>query len=146
MELESRIDTRKYFRQEFIAGKTEYTTHIVMFEARIRFASTFAFDFDRDHFVKGRRFQPVSRRQMASPFLDIFEGILNALEFCGTCCFNYKIVEGVPKIFELNPRFGGSLAGDINSYLDAYIGVLAERRSRLRRPAEGTAGASASLW
>jgi hypothetical protein len=133
-QLESRIDTRKYFRQEYVAGRTEYTTHIVAFDGRVRFASTFEFNFDCDRFVKGQWFQPKSKRQVDSPFLDIFQNILNALEFSGTCCFNYKIIQGVPKIFELNPRFGGSLVGDINSYLDAYIGIVAERRSRLCRP------------
>jgi hypothetical protein len=41
------------------------------------------------------------------------------LNFQGLCCFNYKLVDGQPVIFELNPRFGGSLPRDINRMLFA---------------------------
>jgi hypothetical protein len=58
-------------------------------------------------------------------YLDLFSEILARLEFEGTACFDYKIVNGKPVIFEINPRFGGSLCSDITGYLDAYVGSLA---------------------
>ncbi|MNC96669.1 hypothetical protein D3C83_141030 [compost metagenome] len=51
------------------------------------------------------------------PFLDSFCEILTLLKFEGLCCFNYKIKDSRPLIFEINPRFGGSLC----SYFYPFI-------------------------
>jgi hypothetical protein len=45
----------------------------------------------------------------------------------GTCCIDYKIDNGLPKLFEINPRYGASLTGDINRYLKAYLRSLGVR-------------------
>jgi predicted ATP-grasp superfamily ATP-dependent carboligase len=50
---------------------------------------------------------------------------LQAFDYSGTSCFNYKIADGRPKLFEINPRPGGSLRLDLNAYLDAYLAALA---------------------
>ena len=47
------------------------------------------------------------------------------LDYTGTCCINYKLADGVPMLFEINPRFGATLCADINPYLDAYLASLA---------------------
>ncbi len=54
-------------------------------------------------------------------FLDVFADILQIAGFTdGTCCVDYKVVDGIPKIFEVNPRFGWSLLYDLGNYLRAY--------------------------
>lgn len=55
----------------------------------------------------------------------LFNQKMIALGFEGTCCFNYKWEAGALRIFELNPRFGGSLAGDVNAYVAAHLEALA---------------------
>ena len=37
--------------------------------------------------------------------------------FEGLCCVNYKYRDGIPKILEINPRMGGSLARFFFSFL-----------------------------
>jgi predicted ATP-grasp superfamily ATP-dependent carboligase len=59
-----------------------------------------------------------------SPYPDLFAQILTRLDYEGTACFNYKIANGQPMIFEINPRFGGSLTQDVTAYADAYIAAL----------------------
>lgn len=49
---------------------------------------------------------------------------LEALEFEGTACVDYRVVSGQPVLFEINPRFGGSLCTDVTSCLDAHITAL----------------------
>ena len=46
------------------------------------------------------------------------------LGYEGTCCFNYKLVDGAPVILELNPRFGGSLVGDVAIYVAAHLEAI----------------------
>lgn len=40
---------------------------------------------------------------------EVFRKIFELTKFSGPACINFKIVEGKPVIFEINPRFGGSL-------------------------------------
>ena len=50
--------------------------------------------------------------------LATFSSILTAIGYEGLCCFDYKIANGKPKIFEINPRFGGSLGNYLFSFLN----------------------------
>jgi hypothetical protein len=130
-QFESSIDRRLYFKQRYVPGRSEFTTHILACEGEIRFAGAFEFGFDRDYFVKGKHYAAVSRRMAAVCHLDLFRDILRGLGYSGTCCFNYKEESGRPLVFEMNPRFGASLCYMINPYLDAYLSVLAELNTAL---------------
>jgi len=139
-QFESGIPNEEYFKQEYVGGRTEYTTHLLAVKGESTFDSTMEFVFDRDAYVRGVRCEPAETRKVETPFVDVFQAILKALNYSGTACFNYKIADGVPKIFELNARAGGSLRLDLNAYVDAYIAALEARHSfaslwvhRLRR-------------
>jgi hypothetical protein len=130
---EAGIVAEEYFKQEYVGGRTEYTTHFLAVEGRSTWDSTVEFTFDRDAYVRGVRCEPVETRKIETPFADVFHRILKALNYTGTACFNYKILDGTPKIFELNPRAGGSLRLDLNPYLDAYLAALKARHTFTRR-------------
>jgi carbamoylphosphate synthase large subunit len=136
---EARIVAAEYFRQEYVGGRTEYTSHFLAVDGRPTFDTTLEFTFDHDHFVRGLRWEAASSRKIDTPFADLFGAILKALSYTGTGCFNYKIESGRPKIFELNPRAGGSLRLDLDAYLDAYLAALAEYRTPLSRRARNMA-------
>jgi hypothetical protein len=91
---------------------------------RVAYHSTFRYTFDTPHFVKGLRWKPPPPEMCECPCPVQLAPILGEADYTGTSCFNYKMVAGEPKIFEINPRFGQSLAHDINNYLDAYIAVM----------------------
>jgi carbamoylphosphate synthase large subunit len=42
------------------------------------------------------------------------------------------VVDGRPVVFEINPRFGGSLSLDVTAYLDAYLASLKRPSMRLQ--------------
>ncbi len=88
------------------------------------FDTTVEFAFDSDHYVRGVQNDPISIGKIETPFRDVFAAVLQALDYSGTSCFNYKIADGKPKLFEINPRAGGSLRLDLNAYLDACIAAL----------------------
>ncbi len=105
-----------YFRQEYIAGKTEYTAHVLFKQGRVACATTVAFEFENDVFIKGR--EPDRERAVCEcAWLDLFGRILASIGFEGLCCFNYKICNGQPLIFEINPRFGASLGPMFASFV-----------------------------
>ena len=114
--LEKLVKRDDYFIQPFVTGDTEYTDHI-FYDEGILYSCTIRFQMNEDFYVRGVKMQPYKNVQIEivpSLYSDVFEEILSKLGYTGLCCFNYKIVEDRPIIFELNPRFGGSLPRDIN--------------------------------
>ena len=63
--------------------------------------------------------------QRGSRHQDLFGDILGKLDYEGAACFNYKLADDAPRIFEINPRFGGSLVMDVTAFVDAYRAALA---------------------
>jgi carbamoylphosphate synthase large subunit len=119
------FESGEYFRQEYIEGQDEYTTHIIIYDKKIVFRRTLQFTFAENYFVKGKSFKETKRKVVDhSHFNDLLEKILNKLEYQGICCFNYKILDGTLKIFEVNPRYGGSMTRFINEAVIAYKKTL----------------------
>ena len=112
-----------YFKQEYIQGEDEYTTHFIFDNNKIVYGFTLHFKFPDEVFIKGLQspsFKTAQINPVETLFKDLFEQILIQVNFNGVGCFNYKIVDGIPKIFELNPRVGGSLPLDLENFIDAY--------------------------
>jgi carbamoylphosphate synthase large subunit len=124
---EGGIDASEYYKQRYVGGRNEYTTHVLAKDGRILFDATVAFTFDQDLFVRGVKFESRAIDRIATPFMDVFAAVIDALGYSGTCCFNYKIDAGKPLIFEVNPRIGGSLRLDLNPFMEAYLAALAGR-------------------
>jgi hypothetical protein len=102
-------NSNDYFRQKFISGKSEYSTYILFDKQRIIRSITLKHLFEKDGSINGRDHQ-YGTKMLSSPYLDIFTAILNTIGYEGLCCFDYKVVDNRPCIFEINPRFGGNLS------------------------------------
>lgn len=108
-----------YFRQALVPGNREYATHIVFDRGRIRYALTVEYLFSGDIYVKGRDRSTWAAAIPNPGCMGVFATILRTLEFQGLCCVNYKLVDGIPSIFEINPRFGHSLCPYFPRMLEA---------------------------
>jgi len=122
-----------YFRQQMVEGTTEYATHILYKNGKIISSINIKYLFDDSTPVKGKT-KSILREVCKCPYLDIFADILTAIEFEGICCFNYKIMDRVPYVLEINPRFGGSLS----RYFFSFV-------RRLDRPVAKQSGIIASV-
>jgi len=112
------LNSPDYFKQELIPGSEEYATHLVLHERRILCSLTIKHSFVRDAFVFGLNgLRPEFRTVTSCRHLNLFTDILNSIGFSGLCCIDYKIHNGSPAIFEINPRFGASLAPFFFSFL-----------------------------
>jgi hypothetical protein len=122
------LNDRDWFSQKFVPGEVEFATHILRVRGEIRYSSTFVHRMANASLVNGVKASPLhSGFIRGCLYLDLFSEILARLDFEGTACIDYKVVNGRPVIFEINPRFGGSLCADITAYLDAYAGSLEAR-------------------
>jgi hypothetical protein len=117
------VNDPAYFKQEYVSGKDEYTTHFIFDKNKIVYHFTLHFLFPYMVYVKGSQ-NPAFKTAQINPtetlYADVFERILSSIHFSGVGCFNFKVVNGVPKIFELNPRVGGSLPLDLINFIEAY--------------------------
>jgi len=117
------------FLTEYIDGTREYAFHLLAKHGKILWSGL----VEHDHsvmgdkpFIRGRDGATGSSRACDDfPELGVLHSIVGRLAFSGTACFDFKVVEQTPKIFEINPRPGYSLALLINEYLDALIEQLA---------------------
>jgi carbamoylphosphate synthase large subunit len=128
-EFECGIAPESYFKQEYVTGNIEYIIHILAVRGKLRYTLCYEHTFDSDYFIKGKWAKYKAWRKVQPPFVEVFAAILETLDYTGTCCFNYKIANGVPKIFEMNPRFGATLTKEVNAYLEAYMAAIEEVRS-----------------
>jgi hypothetical protein len=115
-----------WFAQSLAVGEMEYAVHVLRAGGEIRYISTVTYEMAAPALVRGERASPHKTLfQRGSPHQDLFGDILGKLDYDGVACFNFKLVDGAPRIFEINPRFGGSLVMDVTAFVDAYRAALA---------------------
>src|SRR6185312_1744983 len=98
---EAGIDAREYYKQRYVGGYNEYTSHFLSVGGRVHFDATVKFTFEGEYFVRGVNHEARRTDRVETPFRDLFARVLDALAYTGTCCFNYKIEDAKPLIFEL---------------------------------------------
>jgi carbamoylphosphate synthase large subunit len=113
------------FVQRIAEGRYEYVLHLLRVDGRIHFQLCYRYDMVEPVSVRGQG-QAAATTEPADPgpALAPCLAILDALDFEGTCCFNYKLVDGAMQLIELNPRFGGSLVGEVTAYVAAHLEAL----------------------
>lgn len=116
LALINEMNSDDYFRQKFISGGSEYSTHIFFDKQHIVRSITLQHIFEKDSSISGRDYQ-FGIKMVDCPYLDIFAAILKSIGYEGLCCFDYKVMDNRPCIFEINPRFGGNLSLFFFSFL-----------------------------
>ncbi|MBB3910639.1 hypothetical protein [Sphingomonas desiccabilis] len=113
------------FHQRAVPGADEYVLHLLRIDGEVRFQLCYRYDMGTPLAVRGGA-QAAKATVPADPgdALPLCCAILDAMEYEGTCCFNYKLEDGQPQILEINPRFGGSLVGEVSAYLQAHVDAL----------------------
>jgi glutathione synthase/RimK-type ligase-like ATP-grasp enzyme len=117
-----------FFAQAYVPGEREFATHVLMCGGRPAFHLDVAYEMGARPYVKTGGFKGKTYAcSRDAGRLALFVSLLTRLGFTdGTCCIDYKIHDGRVQLFEINPRFGASLALAINDYLAAYEIALLE--------------------
>ncbi|AYV75335.1 MAG: hypothetical protein Terrestrivirus1_209 [Terrestrivirus sp.] len=127
INLNSSNDLDDYIICEIVEGNKEYATHILAVNGKIVKELTIEHTFDDDIFVHGITKKPLTSLtvEIHGTSLNVFEKIIKMTNYSGMLCIDYKIKDDVPKIFEINPRAGGSLfrTNNIQQFIDKYIDV-----------------------
>ena len=115
-ELKSLIADENYFCQQMIPGFKEYATHVLIKNGKIISALNIEYVFGKTTPIKGQD-NFLYRKISGCPHLELFASMLMSINFEGLCCLNYKEIADQPYIFEINPRFGGSLSTFFFSFI-----------------------------
>jgi predicted ATP-grasp superfamily ATP-dependent carboligase len=107
------------FRVEAIRGRYEYVQHSAWIDGDPIVVVTGRQDMGDDLVIK--------RGSVTYERCDDvdFGAIFRALKYTGFACVDFKIKDGQPKIFEINPRLGGSLV--LGPDLDPVMGAVAKK-------------------
>ena len=130
------LEDSDYFLQEYVYGKEEFSTHTISVGGSIVYCSTNKHIYGRTFYVKGQE-QPIGVDDLGGLIPPEIEGILKLMNYTGCACFNYKMVSGIPAVFEMNPRVGGSFLRVTNDYIEGYL----EAVERLATPKPQRKGA-----
>jgi len=99
-----------YLLQSFVSGATEYVTHCVCKDGEILWDCSFARDLGRLPCIGGMAFDNLTKITVSHRTRAQIASVLAPLRYSGPCCIDYKLFEnGDVALFEINPRFGGSL-------------------------------------
>ena len=99
-------------------GRTEYATHMLIVDGMVIYHSSNEYEMAQEFSVKGNALAPVSEvidADVDARIIDELSALLRTIGFNGTCCVDYKIVDGRIRLLEVNPRCGFSLFRDITN-------------------------------
>jgi carbamoylphosphate synthase large subunit len=119
---------KQYFFQEITPGDTEYVCHIVALKGEILFIKYFEYIMPGPEIIRSWDSQTIKTNH--GPNLNhqisvTFKEVIKHLNYSGPCNIDFKIIDGFPKIFEINPRLGGSLMVSKNlSVLTQIIKII----------------------
>jgi len=119
--------------QELIEGLVDYATHCVAVDGRIVWHVSYAYDIDPVTRVQTTDVH-AHRRRIEAPAAALarFEQVLAALRYSGPASFDWRPRRDGVVLFEINPRFGGSMMLDINR--DDLRGALTALVQHARPP------------
>jgi len=97
--------------QAFMPSIVEYVTHCVCRDGRILWSSTLSCTKEQAEQIRsGMEHQTIAPTTIAPRHLEQIAEILAPLGFSGPCSVDYRLTpSGDLVIFEINPRFGGTL-------------------------------------
>jgi hypothetical protein len=115
-ELEARFpgghwDPSAWICQRVVVGDTEYAMHCIVDRGRVVWHCSFAFQMaDPDGIRRGIAYRSMEACDSPASVIEAVNGLLKPLDYSGPCCVDYKFTAGDRfVVFEINPRFGGTL-------------------------------------
>jgi carbamoylphosphate synthase large subunit len=99
--------------QRFIPGGTEFGGHFYLESGDIKRCVYYEGRRDPNiHIQRGRMPQNAYTRHDTIPEHDTFADLFARIDYTGFACVDFKVENGAPRIFEINPRLGGTLIHD----------------------------------
>lgn len=107
----NKLDFSKYVIQEYLVNNTEYCAYIVAKEGKVQLCIIYETVFNTSTYIKIASNPNARKRKvtLAQRYIDQLELFLLPCSYTGVCNIDFKICDDLVKVFEINPRLGGSL-------------------------------------
>ncbi|WP_409562282.1 hypothetical protein [Hyphomicrobium sp. MC8b] len=129
-----RIHDPDFYFQEYVPGAEEYATHAICVAGRLVYVKTYKYLFNSDTYTKSAQNHPFCVEDLGGYIPSELASIFADLSYTGCACFNFKLKDETPMIFELNPRVGASFARNYEPYLWAYMRAVQDNNRRAANP------------
>ena len=113
-EYYQKLFDQNYILQEYIQSKYEYVCHIFSDKGKIITYICYKYTCFDEFYIKSNNYLSIEKIYLLEKQIKIFEMFLLPLKYTGICNIDFKIINNIPIIFEINPRLGGSLMLDSN--------------------------------
>lgn len=131
-DLEKRINDKNskgFVIQEYIEDCFEYSGHLFVKNGIIVKSIYYKMNTNKKYYIHcGRMINYV--REENFQYGDQLKEIFLKLNYTGFCCVDFKIKDNKIKIFEINPRFGGTIMHNkndleamLNFAIDSYLSI-----------------------
>ncbi len=112
--------------EDYIPGREEFAMHMLCKNGEIFFSAKVTYQHEQVFHIRGINDHPPPKLIQQNPDIpQIMQDIMQDLNYTGTACINFKVDEGGRiKIFELNPRMGGSLIQLAVPYVTRYADLV----------------------
>jgi predicted ATP-grasp superfamily ATP-dependent carboligase len=95
----------EFIIQEYIIDEIEYIGNFIVNNGKITYSKFLKLVYNDKFFIHKSL---INEFEFVEIDIEIFEIIFNKLNYTGIACSDFKIKDNVIKIFEINPRFGGT--------------------------------------
>lgn len=124
--IKEKLKNNEYIIQEYIHDVDLYSGHFLIINGIIKFEIYCVQKFNGYYISKGKMNNYV-KCSIDQSYKNIFFDLFQMLKYNGVACIDFKIKNNDLKIFEINPRFGGTLIHDdelenlINKLCEIYV-------------------------
>ncbi len=112
-----KIKRKLYIVQKYIFSDNIYVCHILSNNGKILIGKVYQTIKPDKYYIQCSPIKNYISRDLNDSELSIFSIILKLSNYHGFCSIDYDYENDIIKIFEINPRIGGSLIYNINDFL-----------------------------
>lgn len=115
-----------YIIQEYITSPNEYSGNFYVENGIIKWYVFYMMVNNNKYYVQQGKMKTYIRIENNSLdfCLDIFNYIFNKLNYKGFACADFKIIANILKIFEINPRLGGTIVNNNNDFANLMMNLI----------------------
>jgi predicted ATP-grasp superfamily ATP-dependent carboligase len=111
-----RNNKQHFVIQEYITSCDEYSGHFYVRDGNIIFSKIYHLVNKKTNYIqKGRmlNYNTVDNQN----YINVFQSIFKMMNYTGFACIDYKLINNIPIIFEINPRLGATIVVGIEDFI-----------------------------
>jgi predicted ATP-grasp superfamily ATP-dependent carboligase len=136
--LRRKSEKSQYIVQKFISDKNYNVCHVLCVNGKIIKSIVYSTVLPHDNTIVYGAIKNYKSRDMNDLEQHVFSTILDKDKYHGMACIDYKLTKTGLKIFEINPRIGGSLVDNFDDFIQFVQCYFSTIKLNLEEPINTT--------